>query len=47
MAWAWAVVLHVISWAMQVHLGHTVFEKRRPALLDSFFQVRAALVKRG
>lgn len=37
-AWAWALGLHLLSWVVQVHFGHTVAEKRRPALLDSFFQ---------
>lgn len=37
-AWAWALGLHILSWVVQVHFGHTVAEKRRPALLDSFFQ---------
>lgn len=37
-AWAWAAGLHVLSWVVQVFLGHMVAEGRRPALLDSFFQ---------
>lgn len=37
-AWAWALALHVFSWWVQVHIGHILIEKRRPALLDSFFQ---------
>lgn len=37
-AWIWALGLHVVSWVVQVYLGHIVFEGRRPALLDSFFQ---------
>lgn len=37
-AWAWATAAHVLSWVMQVHFGHNLAEKRRPALLDSFFQ---------
>jgi uncharacterized membrane protein YGL010W len=37
-AWAWALGLHIISWVVQIYFGHTVAEKRRPALLDSFFQ---------
>eukprot|EP00884_Botryococcus_braunii_P022199 jgi/Botrbrau1/8663/Bobra.0087s0017.2 len=37
-AWAWAFGLHFLSWVVQVHLGHITIEKRRPALLDSFFQ---------
>jgi len=37
-AWSWAVGVHVLSWIMQVYFGHMVAEKRKPALLDSFFQ---------
>ena len=37
-AWAWALGLHILSWVLQVHFGHTVAEKRRPALHDSFLQ---------
>ena len=37
-AWAWALGLHVLSWYMQIHPGHIVLEKRRPALMDSLFQ---------
>mmetsp|Transcript_33440 Transcript_33440/g.59831 ORF Transcript_33440/g.59831 Transcript_33440/m.59831 type:complete len:201 (-) Transcript_33440:285-887(-) len=33
-----SLAVHVFSWYMQIHPGHAVFEKRRPALLDSFFQ---------
>ena len=39
-AWVPALVLHLISWVLQVHLGHTVYEKRAPALLDNLAQVR-------
>ncbi len=39
LAWAWALGLHVLSWIAQVYLGHTLAEKRKPALLDSFVQV--------
>ena len=28
----------MLSWIVQVHFGHTMAEKRRPALMDSFFQ---------
>ena len=38
-AWAWALGVHLFSWYAQIHLGHIVMEKRKPALLDSFFQV--------
>ncbi|KAK9830485.1 hypothetical protein WJX72_011978 [[Myrmecia] bisecta] len=37
-AWAWALGVHVLSWIAQVWVGHIVCEKRKPALLDSFFQ---------
>lgn len=37
-AWLWAVGVHVWSWYLQLHLGHGIFEKRRPAFVDSFFQ---------
>ncbi|GAB4817512.1 hypothetical protein N2152v2_004558 [Parachlorella kessleri] len=36
--WGWALGLHLLSWFAQVHFGHNVAEKRKPALLDSFFQ---------
>lgn len=38
MAWAWAFLAQFIGWYAQIHPGHMVFEKRRPALMDSFFQ---------
>lgn len=38
-AWAWALGMFVLSWYMQIHPGHLVLEGRKPALLDSFFQV--------
>ncbi len=34
----YALFLHVLGWYMQIHPGHTIFEGRKPALLDSFFQ---------
>ena len=37
-AWAWAAALHVLSWAVQVGVGHGLIEGRKPALLDSFWQ---------
>jgi uncharacterized membrane protein YGL010W len=37
-AWAWALALHAFSWLAQIYLGHSLAERRRPALLDSFFQ---------
>ena len=38
-AWAYAIGLHILSWWAQIHLGHIMLEHRKPALLDSFFQV--------
>jgi uncharacterized membrane protein YGL010W len=37
-AWIYGMVLHVLGWYMQIHPGHTIFEKRRAALFDSLFQ---------
>lgn len=37
-AWAYSLALHVFSWFMQVYFGHSVAEKRKPALMDSLFQ---------
>lgn len=37
-AWKWALALHVLSWIVQVVVGHGMYEKRKPALVDSFFQ---------
>jgi hypothetical protein len=39
-AWKWALVVHVLSWYMQIHPGHAILEGRKPALLDSLVQVR-------
>lgn len=36
-AWMYALVLHLLSWFMQI-AGHGVLERRKPALTDSFFQ---------
>ena len=36
-----AIVLQVLSWYMQIHPGHAVYEKRKPALMDSFVQAFA------
>jgi uncharacterized membrane protein YGL010W len=36
--WKIALALHIFSWYMQIHPGHAVFEKRKPALLDAFAQ---------
>ena len=35
MAWAWAIGLQLVSWYMQIHPGHVLIEKRKPALVDS------------
>ena len=35
---AYAGVVHVFCWYMQLHPGHGVFEGRKPALLDSVLQ---------
>ena len=35
----WALGAQVLAWYMQLHPGHKVLEGRRPALLDSFWQV--------
>ncbi|BDA43170.1 Uncharacterized endoplasmic reticulum membrane protein YGL [Coccomyxa sp. Obi] len=37
-AWAWAIGLHILSWYLQVEVGHILIEHRKPALLDSFMQ---------
>ena len=37
-AWKWALGVHLFSWYAQIHPGHVVFEKRRPAIVDSLFQ---------
>jgi uncharacterized membrane protein YGL010W len=37
-AWIIATILHIVSWYMQIHPGHLIFEGRKPALTDSFFQ---------
>lgn len=33
-----AGALHVLSWYMQLHPGHKVFEGRKPALMDAMYQ---------
>ena len=35
---AYAGVIHIFCWYMQLHPGHGVFEGRKPALLDSVLQ---------
>lgn len=37
-AWAWAIGVHVAAWVIQVVVGHGMAEKRRPAIMASFFQ---------
>jgi len=34
----YAFLLHILSWYMQIHIGHMIFEGRKPALFDSLFQ---------
>ena len=36
-AWQIASILHVLSWVFQI-LGHTIFEKNRPAFKDNLIQ---------
>lgn len=36
-AWAYGVSLHIVSWILQF-MGHGIWEKNRPALLDSLIQ---------
>lgn len=38
LAWIYSLIIHLFGWYMQIHPGHSILEKRRPALLDSFFQ---------
>jgi uncharacterized membrane protein YGL010W len=38
LAWQPALAVHILSWYMQIHPGHGVFEGRKPALMDSFVQ---------
>ena len=42
-AWVPAIALHILSWILQVHVGHTIYEKRAPALLDNLAQVSSPL----
>lgn len=37
-SWAPALGLHVLGWYMQLHPGHKIFERRKPALLDGLVQ---------
>ena len=36
--WKGALAAHVTGWGLQIYPGHLVFEKRRPAVMDSAFQ---------
>jgi uncharacterized membrane protein YGL010W len=39
----WIIIwAQIIGWGIQVGVGHGIFEKRKPALLDSVFQVFVA-----
>lgn len=40
-AWKWGVVVHVISWYLQLHPGHMIFEGRKPALVEGLVQAFA------
>ena len=40
-AWSYAIAANALSWYMQIHPGHAVFEKRKPALMDSIVQAFA------
>lgn len=40
-AWAYALGFFVLGWYMQIHPGHLVLEKRKPALVDGFVQAFA------
>lgn len=37
MAWKYALGIHILSWIMQVAIGHVIFEGRKPALLDNLW----------
>lgn len=32
-AWVYALALHILSWYMQIHVGHLIIEGRKPALM--------------
>jgi len=40
-AWRWGAALHAAGWVAQIFPGHVLFERRRPALADSFWQAVA------
>ena len=37
-AWRPALAAHFLGWYMQLHPGHAIFEKRKPALMDGLVQ---------
>jgi len=37
-AWLVALGAHILGWYMQLHPGHAIFEKRKPALMDGLVQ---------
>jgi len=37
-SWRVAVAMHAVSWALQVIVGHGLFEGRKPALFESLWQ---------
>ncbi|PNH07027.1 hypothetical protein TSOC_006531 [Tetrabaena socialis] len=39
--WAWALGLQVLAWYLQLHPGHGLLERRKPALMDSLVQAFA------
>jgi len=39
--WPLAVGLHLLAWYMQIHPGHAILERRKPALMDSLIQAFA------
>jgi len=40
----WALAAFVFGFWVQIHAGHMVFEKRKPALMDGFAEVRFELL---
>lgn len=36
--WSAALAVHVLGWYLQIHPGHAIMEKRKPALMDSLAQ---------
>ncbi len=37
--WSAALAVHVLGWYLQIHPGHAIMERRKPALMDSLAQV--------